>query len=518
MSLFQADGQLIFDTSDALFQSGALLIQSNGPATFDLTATSTISFTQSANADLVAARTASSALTLAQNAHQSLIVRTANFRFLEQVQVWDTLFQDSGGRFFQSGQFFFWEGNDSQNLIVFTQTASVESSAKPRTASNTLLFTQSALLNQSEAETASNTLVLTQSSSGGLLTRSAYNSFEIGQFGHTAGEILLTASNTLNLTQSAVSHLLTRSAYNSLAVAQNNIRFVLGPDAIDLTASSTIVFTQTNNRFVVLFNATELSAESILTLLQKAIFPFDLDAESILTLTQLGVGQLGKSAQSLIEFEHSAVLLAARNLTVTHTLGLNQAVLWLHYRDGVVITDSGCGVTQRYYPFVGEGPQPIRATPPTLVKQTDVLFFYPAGPICAATTSFLLRTPNFGDRDRNQYNRINRETRGGTLQVFRDPQWPKQRTLMMDFTGIKDDEVDGILAFLEGTLGVKVGFRDWEGRVWNGIIMTPDAPVIRNNRNRSDIALELEVDDTELQVTGCSSLPFTQGADAVVVS
>jgi len=496
MSDFQVGRQFVDEVGNAQYQTGQLFVNDNAATIYELTATNT--------------------LEVMQFARHQFYERGSAWGFIESFQNGEMYFNGAGGHAYQAGMFYYYESGSNPNLLFLSQLAVAEVVPSQRIGLSTLTLDHEALAVVARNRTATSALSLTQSAESGLLTRSAYNSLDLTQFAHFEQELEVTASSELDLTQSAKSHLLTRSAYSSLELEQEVDMFTQDADAIALTAESTLSLTQTNNRFILFADAIQLDAESVLTLTHRAFFPIELEADNTLVLTQLALAELGKSAESILELDHSASVLAIRNITASHTLDLNQSVLWLHYRDGVVITDSGCGVTQRYYPFVGEGPMPIRATPPPLVKQDDVLFFYPAGPICAATTSFTLRTPNFGDRDRNQYNRINRETRGGTLQVFRDPQWPKQRTLMMDFTGVKDDEVDGILAFLEGTLGVKVGFRDWEGRVWNGIIMTPDAPIIRNNRNRSDIALELEVDDTELQVTGCSSLVFTQGADAVV--
>ncbi len=496
MSDFQVGRQFVDEVGNAQYQTGQLFINDNAATIYELTATN--------------------ALEMMHFGKHQIYIRSSAWGFAESFQNGEMYFNGAGGYSYQAGMFYYYESVSNANIIFLSQLAVAEVVPSQRIGASVLTLDHEALANVVRNLTASNTLALTQSAESGLLTRSAYNSLDLTQFAHFQQDIEVTASSELDLIQSASSGLLTRSAYSSLELEQEVDMFTQDADAIALTASSTISFTQTNNRFILLAAAIQLDAESVLALAHRAFFPIELDAENILALTQLALAETGKSAESIIEFEHSATVIAIRNITASSALDIQQAVLWLHYRDGVVITDSGCGVTQRYYPFVGEGPLPIRATPPPLIKEDDVLFFYPAGPICAATTSFTLRTPNFGDRDRNQYNRINRETRGGTLQVFRDPKWPKQRTLMMDFTGVKDDEVDGILEFLEGTLGVKVGFRDWEGRVWNGIIMTPDAPVIRNHRNRSDIALELEVDDTELQVTGCSSLTFTQGADAVV--
>ena len=60
--------------------------------------------------------------------------------------------------------------------------------------------------------------------------------------------------------------------------------------------------------------------------------------------------------------------------------------------------------------------------------------FYPA--VGTVTDSVTLRAPNLGNKDRLSFNRILRETRGGTLVVFADPIWPKIQTLVLTFSGL----------------------------------------------------------------------------------
>jgi hypothetical protein len=184
---------------------------------------------------------------------------------------------------------------------------------------------------------------------------------------------------------------------------------------------------------------------------------------------------------------------------------------YLHLRNGIPV--AACSIEQTYLPL---GNSDVRAIPPSLSRKTDVELFYPSGPVGLATNSLTLRTPNFGDRDRNHYARINRESRGGSLTIFRDPNWPTQRVLVMDFSGVKDTEIVGILTFLETTLGKKVGFRDWEGRLWYGIITNPESPVITNRQNNSDVSIQLDVDSTELHMQVSNSLTLSQISSGVL--
>ena len=81
--------------------------------------------------------------------------------------------------------------------------------------------------------------------------------------------------------------------------------------------------------------------------------------------------------------------------------------------------------------------------------------FYPAEGV--VTDSVTLRAPNLGNKDRLSFNRILRETRGGTLIVFADPIWPKIQTLVLTFSGLRSVQAQQLLAFLETHLGEEIG-------------------------------------------------------------
>lgn len=427
----------------------------------------------------------------------------------------------------------------SNSIVFVNDTADVEKS-KPRTASNTLVFTQTAdragnysatasnslALSQSNVvagpvpRTASNTITFTQTErASGLITRTASNAITFSQTNAVGGELDMTASNTLTLTQTAAPGLLSRTASNTLELEQTTIPGFVGGDAIPLTASSAITFTQTNNRFIVFADAIALTGQSTINFTQRAIFPIPLTAGNTVTFTHSADGNAGKSGTSVIEFTQTVVANHWRSVTASNTINFQHGFSAIQFRDGIpVIGLGGCDATKTYSPYAGGDSPVIRPIPPALERHSDVILFTPTGPICGATSSITLRTPNFGDRDRNQYNRVNRESRGGSLTIFRDPKWPKIRTLVMDFSGLKDSEVDNILTFLEDTLGQQIGFRDWNGRVWTGIITTPDATITRTGTNRNDLALEMEVTDNGLNLHACNSIEFTQSNTRVVES
>jgi hypothetical protein len=93
-----------------------------------------------------------------------------------------------------------------------------------------------------------------------------------------------------------------------------------------------------------------------------------------------------------------------------------------------------------------------------------------------------MRRPLFGNRDRLTNQRINRESRGGTLIVYSDPQWPKVHTLVMEFSVLSEDTAQDYLDFLAATLGKEIRLVDHESRHWRGVLIQPDDPITRNKR------------------------------------
>jgi phage-related protein len=113
-------------------------------------------------------------------------------------------------------------------------------------------------------------------------------------------------------------------------------------------------------------------------------------------------------------------------------------------------------------------------------------------PLDPVTDTLDMRAPDLGNRDRLAFNRINRETRGGTLIVYADPMWPKLQTLALTFSGLKKEIAHDLLTFISAHLGEEIKLLDWEGRQWTGVIMTPNEPITEDSKNRFTATFEFE--------------------------
>jgi hypothetical protein len=106
------------------------------------------------------------------------------------------------------------------------------------------------------------------------------------------------------------------------------------------------------------------------------------------------------------------------------------------------------------------------------------------------STTLVLRNPEFNDTYQRGYTRIQRETRGGTLIIFGDPNWTKTKRLTYTITALPD--ADAVLDFLQLSLGQLITLTDHFNREWQGIILNPNTAVTQNRNCDAEFQLEFE--------------------------
>ena len=195
------------------------------------------------------------------------------------------------------------------------------------------------------------------------------------------------------------------------------------------------------------------------------------------------------AASDSITITDTADLVGVYNLAASDTLIIHQAHTYELYREGTLCT---------YSPFIGNSSSievlPPRPTTPTITHYPNIELTYP---VIGPTDTLTLRGPELRNRNNLQFQRINRETRGGTLIIYADPIWPEVETMILEFIGLSEAESQAALSFVSTSLGKMIRIRDWEGRVWVGSITTPDDPIIRNGKGcQNTLALTLDVDST----------------------
>jgi hypothetical protein len=96
------------------------------------------------------------------------------------------------------------------------------------------------------------------------------------------------------------------------------------------------------------------------------------------------------------------------------------------------------------------------------------------------------------DKHRMSFDRVNRETLGGELSVFRDTVWPTTKSMLFTVVGIKTTVFESLQSFLLATLGQEVLFHDWTGVTWRGIVTNPEETATEDRDGYWTVAFEFE--------------------------
>jgi hypothetical protein len=256
---------------------------------------------------------------------------------------------------------------------------------------------------------------------------------------------------------------------DDLAVAVN----AHGP----VRATSRLTLGDSNQHGVLHADAIAAGATDVLSLAQRANqapTPTDVDALRLGDLAEVTVGK--QPIRDSLALGHHASVVIVRVLSATDTLTIGQAFVY------DLPTEQ---VEWLYQPSIG---QTLPGSPPPppgkLVYAPDndfpptTLLYPPVSP----TDTLTLRSPELGNKDRLQFNRVSRETRGGTLVVYADPMWPKVQVQVLSFTGLTRDQAQHLLSFMSSHLGLEIGFIDWEQRLWTGVITNPNDAVTQDGR------------------------------------
>lgn len=304
-------------------------------------------------------------------------------------------------------------------------------------------------------------------------------------------------SDTISVTEDADYHF-DETVSDTIALAEDVLPGKSARDTIALTesitidmsylrpASDTISLLETIRRFGVAEDTISLVetvtlvrlAEDTISLTEILFNDDRIDVVDIVTLSDT-------SGQPVAGSDTIAVVEAITLVRAGQRDGSNEIVL---YESASYILNADCptccDVTERYSPFVGansdpDAPDPPSTTAPTLTASHSIVLSHPFN---SPTLNVTLRAPVFGNRDRLTNQRITRESRGGTLLIYADPQWPKVHTLVMDFAVVSEVTAQDYMDFLAATLGKEIRLVDHESRNWRGVLIQPDEPITRNKR------------------------------------
>jgi len=232
-----------------------------------------------------------------------------------------------------------------------------------------------------------------------------------------------------------------------------------------------------------------------------------VDATDALSLAHAAYANKAPTAIHTLAITDSAVVVASK--VVNDTLTLTDAATFNVFRATLVVIDTlvldqsvaviggiSSSTLYQYHPFVGVGavgnptpPSAMLSGPMSGIEAPFQLVYPAEGTV---TDSVTLRAPELGNKDRLGFNRVIRETRGGTLVVFADPMWPKIQTLALSFIGLRRSEAQDLLDFFDDYLGLEIGMIDWEQRYWVGIVTTPEEQIVEDSFNSYSVKFEFE--------------------------
>ncbi len=149
-------------------------------------------------------------------------------------------------------------------------------------------------------------------------------------------------------------------------------------------------------------------------------------------------------------------------------------------------------IARQYQPFVGFSTDTEiglpDVSPPSLAASTLTLTY----PFALPTLTVVLRNPEFANKDSLGFNRVNRQTRGGTLIVYADQNWPKSQKLYIEVRCLKASQASDLVEFLTQSLGKEIGLLDHEHRQWRGIITNPDTAIANPEQGDYTASIEFE--------------------------
>ena len=317
---------------------------------------------------------------------------------------------------------------------------------------------------------------------------------DLDQSASTVNVFNRTAASTIELSQS---HIVARPWYLSAesVLQETHQEFIPGTieiievtTGLDSSASVITVLNRAASSTLAVGQQAGFSFEEPGGIFVSAVNTLDLDqnawitqlgqAASALSLTQSATVQKGPQLGSQLDLGQAAGVTVVRNRAVDSEMGLEQAATYILVKHGAV----------ELFDYAPAGLPPLQGPFPGVTSPFSLIYPAEGSP----TDTIELRPPDFGNKDRLSFDRINRESRGGTLTIFADPNWPKVQTLALTFPSLRRTEACELIRFIREHLGLEIKLSDWEQRVWKGVITTPDEPVIQDGKDQFSAGFEFE--------------------------
>ncbi len=226
-----------------------------------------------------------------------------------------------------------------------------------------------------------------------------------------------------------------------------------------------------------------LDIANVLSLSQVMGQTYDIEGANALVISHQAASINPQEIIQGLAITHSVVPARALDslLTVTQVVGLQGT-----YSPSISVTTLTIGQGVTYFKTDVLVPNIIV---PDSIDYTPVILTY-------GSTTLTLKIPEIGDSDKIGVKRVQEQTRGGDLIIFRDPIWSITETLKYKFVNLTRSRSQELLRFFRDTIGLSIQLTDHQGVVWDGIITTPDAEVVCTNDNNCgsyDVEFEFQV-------------------------
>lgn len=190
-------------------------------------------------------------------------------------------------------------------------------------------------------------------------------------------------------------------------------------------------------------------------------------------------GGLAQSLQDDLSWDDSENFSHAANFEGTHDLGWDQSSAYY--------IESKCNTKARTG-FEGTGAVPVPELKNQLRYESDFSFRSTEN----TTDIVTLRSPESDDIARLGYERINRETRGGEIDIYSDPTWAETEKMLFTIVAVKAAHLEEMQAFMLRNLGLEVMLQDWEGVIHQGLILTPGEIATEDGEGYWTLSFEFE--------------------------
>jgi len=411
----------------------------------------------------------------------------------------------------------------SSSLVALSQSVVVEQVVQ-KVSSHTLALTQTASIIQYLSLSETDTLTLTDSAILGEIFVSASNTLALSDEASTLNYESQELSDTLDLTdlarlqsrtclasnildledEASVSGPIYVSASDELQITDTEfdpdtleeVTYVVSGLSDSVSVVAIITYTASNIISLadqalvthVLGAGTDESASDTITLTDVAQLSIQEACSDTLALTDAASAVIGVPLVSALAISDVASVVIARAASLlSDTIELQQSLRFT--------LEQGC-TRHNFSPFIGANTDPNAPTPPpaalpAVSGTTGFRLQYPSTGLVTAEV-ILPRSPEFGNIDRFQMDRISRESRGGTLLIYADPIWPKITTLVLKFSSLKRTDARALQDFMETYIGREIILVDHEDREWVGVITNPQDAVIQDDRNSFTASFEFQ--------------------------